>query len=369
MTSRRQRQRKGSKQLQPGGKAGLPTGQTRLSAEIIAQQEDSVAGLEKLPVSYQALTDFFQAAGTFTPLVLRKETYKRIERITERPLLCYVAKTHNIQQGIPSYIDDSDLTGFADLIQSVQGNAADVFLVSNGGSAEATERIVTILRERFQSLRFIVPANAFSAATLLCFAGDEILMDSAGTLGPVDPQLNGIPVRAILRGFETIEERLKLEGPRALTAYMPLISKYDLHIFEMCKSAQELSKELARKWLSEYMLRCDDDDPRVNRIVEFFSDYDEHKSHARSISRDRARALELNITNTEELDGLSDLVRSLYNQFEFFFDMAPFFKLFENRWGIGWGRQIKSVTIQLPIQGAPGMPNPVPQPGPPERLT
>ena len=28
---------------------------------------------------------------------------------------------------------------------------------------------------------------------------------------------------------------------RALTAYMPLISKYDLHLLEICKSAQELS--------------------------------------------------------------------------------------------------------------------------------
>jgi hypothetical protein len=360
VTSRKQRQRQGSPEQQ--GRAG------QNPPEVIARQAVEVASLETLPASFQAVSDFYQAAGTFTPFILRKETFKRIELITERPLVCYVAKTHNVPQGVPSYIDDSDLTGFADLIHSVDGEAADVFLVSNGGSAEATERIVTMLRERFRSLRFIVPGNAFSAATLLCFSGDEILMASAATLGPIDPQLNGIPARAILRGFEAIEERLKREGPRGLTAYMPLISKYDLHVFEMCKSAQELSRELARKWVSEYMLRCNPDDPRVDQVVEFFSDYDEHKSHGRSISREKCRGLGLSVTNTEAIDGLAELVRSLYNQYEFFFDQATFFKLFENNQGISWGRQMKTVTIQMPLPGAPGIPGPA-QPGPPHRLT
>jgi hypothetical protein len=70
-------------------------------------------------------------------------------------------------------------------------------------------------------------------------------MDTVGTLGPIEPQINGIPARAILRAFETIQKRLHDEGPKGLTAYMPLLSKYDLHILEICKSAQELSEELA----------------------------------------------------------------------------------------------------------------------------
>jgi hypothetical protein len=190
-------------------------------------------------------------------------------------------------------------------------------------------------------------------------------MDSLATLGPIDPQINGIPARAILRAFETIEERLKKEGPRALTAYMPLISKYDLHILEICKSAQELSKELARNWLSTYMLKCSEDDPRVTEIVDFFSNYDIHKSHGRSIDRRKARELGLKVIYGEEIEGLADLVRSLYNQYELWFDKTSFYKVFENAWGINWGRQIQAVTLQLPV--SPGVPQPAPQPGPPER--
>jgi hypothetical protein len=249
----------------------------------------------------------------------------------------------------------------------VQGEAIDIFIVSNGGSAEAVERIVRLLRDRFKIVRFIIPANAYSAATLICFSGNEIIMDSLATLGPIDPQINGVPARAILRAFETVEKRLKEEGPRALTAYMPLISKYDLHILEICKSAQDLSKELALDWLSTYMFKCTEGDPLVTKIVDFFLNYDEHKSHGRSIDRAKANEVGLKVTKLEEIEGLADLVRSLYNQYELWFEKTPFYKVFENARGINWGRQTQAVTIQLPHLFPPSMPQPAPQPGPPKR--
>lgn len=125
-----------------------------------------------------------------------------------------MTKTRHVAAGVPAYIDDSDLTGFSDLIHSIAGDALDVFIVSNGGSAEAAERIVRLLRGRFKSIRFLVPSNAYSAATLICFSGDEVVMGAVGTLGPIDPQINGVPARAILRAFENLEARLKTEGPR-----------------------------------------------------------------------------------------------------------------------------------------------------------
>jgi len=221
-----------------------------------------------------------------------------------------------------------------------------------------------LLREHFGKVRFIVPANAYSAATLICFAGDEIVMDTGATLGPIDPQINGIPARAILRAFEKIEKRLKDEGPRALSAYMPLIQKYDLHILEICTSAQELSQELARNFLSSYMLGLKEDSPKIGEIVDFFFDFDIQKSHGRSIDRDKAREQGLKVTNLEETDGLTDLVRSLYNQYEIWFDKTTFYKMFENAHGIGWGRQAEQVTVQLPLTPAPAQP--IPQPGPPQ---
>ena len=159
-------------------------------------------------------------------------------------------------------------------------------------------------------------------------------MGPLGTLGPIDPQINGVPARAILRAFENLEARLKNEGPRALTAYMPLISKYDLHILEICKSAQELSEELARTWLSTYMLKCPPEDEAVTTVVDFFKSY----------------------------DALADLLQSLLNQYELWFDKTSFYKMFEDARGTNWGRQIQSMTIQLPLGGPPTAPQPPAQP-------
>lgn len=323
-----------------------------------------------IPVTFQALTDHFRKPQKQEPFQLRKETMQRIESVTGRPLICYVAKTANLAPGIPAHIDHSDLTGFADLIQTTEGDAVDVLIVSNGGLPEAAERIVRLLRGRFHSVRYIVPANAFSAATLICFSGDEIVMDTAGTLGPIDPQIMfgaaNVPARAIIRAFEAAEERLRKEGPQALTAYMPLLMKYDLHLFEICKSAEMLSKELAGSWLAEYMLKCDKSDPRITAIVDFFQSYDTHKSHGRSIDRETARKLDVNVVDIEKTEGLADLVRSLSNQYQLWFDRMPFYKVFENARGINWGRQVQQVTLQLPLQPAPGVPQPAPQPGPPQ---
>ena len=305
--------------------------------------------LERIPVSYQELHDYFKSLKTVNPYLLRRETMKRIEEATGRPLICYATKTHNRQQNEPTFIDDGDLTGFQDLVNSVDGQQVDVFLISNGGSPESTERIVRLIRDKFESVRFVIPGNAFSAATLMCFAGDEILMDQAATLGPIDPQLNGVPARAIRRAIQELEKRLKQEGPGALTVYMPLIAKYDLHTLEICKSAQELSEELARCWLSTYMLKCDEDDERVKKAVKSFASYDVHKSHGRSIDRAKAAEFGLVVNNMETPELLAGLVRSLYNQYEIWFDKTTFFKMYENTKGINWGRQVQSVTVQMPV--------------------
>src|SRR5665213_2323647 len=98
---------------------------------------DDFSKLDSIPVTYQDITNFFNVLsqkyqGQINPYLLRKETIDRIEKVTNRPLICYVSKTHNLHPTIPAYIDDSDLIGFSDLIHSINGDSLDIFLVSNG---------------------------------------------------------------------------------------------------------------------------------------------------------------------------------------------------------------------------------------------
>lgn len=314
----------------------------------------------QIPVPYYAVTDHFVKAGTINPAELRQKTLRCIEELTGRPILCYVAKTlENPHFLLPTMtlldeatsIDDNDMLGFTDLIESTPGDMADVLLVSNGGSPLSAERIVRMLREKFTHIRFIVPANAFSAATMICFSGDEIMMNAmSSTLGPIDPQLGGVPVRAVLRGLEEIERRYKEEGQIILDIYRPLIAKYSLPGIETCKSAMGLAIELSKSWLTDYMFRHELAQKTINSsdidwIVTTFLNHDEHKDHGRSIDRAKAREFKLKITNIEDTLGLHDLVRSLYNQYEKWFELTTFFKMYENTRGVSWGRQ--SNTLQV----------------------
>lgn len=303
-----------------------------------------LATIENLPVSLQELEAFVSQYNAFNPFEFRVETIKRIEKITGNVLLCYVSQITFLPSDLPlnrAGITDNDVEGFDQLIDTALAHSsnkrADIFLVSNGGSPETAERIVRLLRENFQTIRFVIPSNAFSAATMMSFACDSIIMSDAATLGPIDPQVGGIPARSILRGFEDLERRLKVEGPEALTAYMDLLKDYSLHLLEICKSAEALAKELAAKWLSQYMLRCGQDDSRVQTIVDYFANYDTHKSHSRSIGRQQAVELGLVVEKLERGTPLDRLVRSLHAQYLLFFRGTPFYKVYENAYGTGYG--------------------------------
>ncbi|MGA7075482.1 MAG: hypothetical protein WBZ42_02905, partial [Halobacteriota archaeon] len=131
--------------------------------------------LDQFPATYQEALSFteerfahlddHQKGDAVTGL--RQETISRIEAATKIPLICYTSKIHNPPKGSQTSINEFDLVGFSDLISTVSPPSVDVFVMSNGGEVEATERIVTLLRDRFNYIRFIVPSNAFSAATLL----------------------------------------------------------------------------------------------------------------------------------------------------------------------------------------------------------
>lgn len=124
---------------------------------------------------------------------VRRRKYQALKQITGRPLIIYATAFHHPAKArIASpylAIDLSDKDGFYEVIRSVPAAAVDVFVHSPGGSPEATESIVKMLRSRFSDVRFIVTGAAKSAATMLVLSGNTILMDDSAELGPIDPQI------------------------------------------------------------------------------------------------------------------------------------------------------------------------------------
>jgi ClpP class serine protease len=88
----------------------------------------------------------------------------------------------------------------------------DVVLHTPGGLVLASEQIAYALRDHPAKVTVLVPHYAMSGGTLIALAADEIRMDPAAVLGPVDPQLGELPAASIVRAAakkppERIEDR------------------------------------------------------------------------------------------------------------------------------------------------------------------
>lgn len=292
---------------------------------------------------------------------LRKACYVEIEALRGRPLLIYATKfLDGVPPGVPNQIDLPDVDGFTDLINSVGADckSVDVLLHSPGGRPDATERIVGILRDRFSEVNFLIPHSAYSAATMLALSGDSIILHPSATLGPIDPQvgvptkegiIRFVPAKSILNGFVKAKKSIKDEGPEVLPAYIPLIEKYSLDLFELCEDSEKLSKELISSWLKKYMFAGVKNNVRkIKKAAAYFSDYNTHKVHSRPLTPDKLSDFCLQLEVAE--NPLRDLLWEAYILLNGFFNVSQFVKLYESTHGVSWGKQFQILMGPLPSQ-------------------
>ena len=191
-----------------------------------------------------------QSKGQFNPLELRRACYKDIEMHRKRPLLVYATKIlmTPLPPGVSNFIDLTDIEGFTDLIHSVKNKkAVDVLLHSPGGRPDAAERLVELLRFHFEEICFLIPHSAYSAATMLALSGDSIILHPSAALGPIDPQINGLPAGMIKNGFEKARKIIGKEGYRSMLPYVPLIEKYSLDLLQLCEDSEKTVKKTGFK--------------------------------------------------------------------------------------------------------------------------
>ncbi len=133
----------------------------------------------------------------------RVRTLKALERARGTRVIAMVHRQETVGfLGVPLFrfidIDDSEAVLRAIRMTS-DDRPIDLLLHTPGGLVLASEQIAYALREHPAKVSVLVPHYAMSGGTLLALAADEILMDRAAVLGPVDPQLGDLPAAAIVR--------------------------------------------------------------------------------------------------------------------------------------------------------------------------
>jgi ClpP class serine protease len=156
--------------------------------------------------------------------------------------------------GVPLYrfidIDDSEEVLRA-IRMTPDETPIDLVLHTPGGLVLAAEQIAYALRDHPGKVTVLVPHYAMSGGTLLALAADEIRMDAAAVLGPVDPQLGDVPAASLVRvtgkkPIERIDDRTLIMADVAEKAvrHMKQLGR-DLVARLDEKKADALAEELA----------------------------------------------------------------------------------------------------------------------------
>ena len=139
-----------------------------------------------------------------------------LERQRETRVIAMIHRQETIGfLGVPLFrfidIEDSEAVLRA-IRMTPDDRPIDLILHTPGGLVLASEQIAYALRDHPAKVTVIVPHYAMSGGTLIALAADEIRMDAAAVLGPVDPQLGELPAASIVRvarrkPIERVEDR------------------------------------------------------------------------------------------------------------------------------------------------------------------
>lgn len=207
-----------------------------------------------------------------------------------------------------------------------------IVLTTGGGSATVVERFVNILRQHYKEVNFIVPDYAYSAGTIFCMSGDNILMDYFSVLGPIDPQVQNKEGRlvAALGYLDKINQLIEKAQNNTLTqAEFIILKDFDLAELRGYEQAKDLTIALLEKWLVKYKFknwtthRTDvvkigqnvTDEEKVERakeIADHLSNNNKWKSHGRPINIEALKELRLEIDDYSSNADRRKLIRDYY---------------------------------------------------------
>ncbi|MDQ6954958.1 MAG: ATP-dependent Clp protease proteolytic subunit [Mariprofundaceae bacterium] len=167
----------------------------------------------------------------------------KLEDLFDGNVMAYVGQIH------PAYL--KDFRNFIEhLVSKDKKDRLIINLHTPGGSVEAVEKMVEIVRHHYKEVYFIVPDSAMSAGTIFCMSGDKIFMDYSSSLGPIDPQVliskDGRDQYVPALGYlDQVEKLIQKSNDGTLSpAEFAILQNQDLGLLRRYEQARDLSVDL-----------------------------------------------------------------------------------------------------------------------------
>ena len=293
--------------------------------------------------SWNAVLNEMQVRPPHPIDIVRRKYLKSLGKHTGRNVIAYYSGWLSSSKPSPSLIvNDEDKNAFMATIHNLdRTKGLDLILHTPGGDLAAAESIVDYLRRMFgRDIRAIVPQLAMSAGTMIACSCNEIVMGKQSNLGPIDPQLGGIPANGVIAEFKQALDEIK-EDPHKIPIWQAIIGKYHPTFLGSCQRAIDWSEKIVNTWLVDGMLADDPDrDAKAKTIVAALSSSDTTFNHARHIHLEELEALGLKITYLENDPKLQDLVLTVHHAYMHTFSMTPAIKIVENQLGVAIVRML-----------------------------
>ena len=281
---------------------------------------------------------------------VRNKYLKELSSFTGRDTIIYATRwtSGDAPPNLVS-INDEDIHAFMEAISGLKCKDLDLIIHTGGGSAEATDAIVSYLRQKFKHIRIIIPQAAMSAGTMLACSADIIVMGKQSSIGPIDPQfilqtavgVQSIPAHAILEQFKRAQEDCST-NPKNLNSWLPMLSQYGPALLVRCQDQIDFGKELVGDWLKSYMFK-DEGDEIPDKIAEYLSNHGNFKTHGKHINIIKAMEIGLKIEQLQNNQDFQDKVLSAFHATMHSFGSTNTAKIIANQNGNCYIKQFKSV--------------------------
>lgn len=227
---------------------------------------------------------------------LRQLLISDIEQQTGRPAVIYFAPSEPILH--------SDADDISEIIEGLPGSRAsaklpkiDIILHTPGGVVDAVEKLISVLQQRTDEYRVIVPNVAKSGGTVIALSASEIIFGINSELGPIDPQMDLVGIGVVPCEFVAADEQI----PGTVR--------------QIAATNVKRMRALAHRCLAEGMLKGKE--IHLDDVIQKLSSPTTYGSHGAVIDFSEAQTLGLNVQWLEPNDDLWRRIWLLHCLYEF----------------------------------------------------
>jgi hypothetical protein len=166
-------------------------------------------------------------------------------------------------------------------------------------------------------------------------------------LGPIDPQLQGVPTYGVLKEFEQACKEIK-NDPSKIALWQSIIGQYRPTFLSRCKNAIDLSNTFVKQQLATVMFHGEATArKKAARIVKNLTHYGKNKAHDRHIHFDECHNIGLKVHLIEDAkdaagtndSAFQDLILTVHHCYMHTLMNGPVYKIIENHIGAGIAKQ------------------------------